>query len=60
MLSRATAIVTLLIHALANDTETALRHYDNTETAELFRAAGVEARMRKMDQWPFVEEPTHP
>ena len=58
MLSRASAIVALLILELANDADTALRHYNRAETAELFRTAGLEARMRKMGQWPFDEAPS--
>lgn len=60
MLGRASAIVALLVHELANDTDTKLKRYDEAETAELFRAAGLETRMRKMDQWPFGEESDTP
>ncbi|MFT5087829.1 MAG: Iap family predicted aminopeptidase [Candidatus Latescibacterota bacterium] len=60
MLSRATAIVALLIHELANDTQSDLRHYDRVETANLFHSAGVDALMRKMGQWPFPEAADQP
>lgn len=60
MLSRATAIVALLVYELANDTQSGLRRYDLAETAKLFRASGVEARMRKMGQWPFAEAAEQP
>ncbi|MBT3342758.1 MAG: M28 family peptidase [Gemmatimonadetes bacterium] len=60
MLGRASAIVALLAHELANDTSSGLRQYNEEETAELFRSAGLENRMRKAGQWPFGEAATSP
>ena len=56
MLGRAAAIVALLAFELANDIQSGPRRYDRDETAALFRAAGLEAQMRKTGQWPFVSE----
>ena len=56
MLGRATALVALLTHDLANDTTSGLRRYDESETAELFRKAGLEDRLRKAGKWPFAED----
>ncbi|RKX35035.1 MAG: hypothetical protein DRP71_05070 [Verrucomicrobia bacterium] len=55
MLARATALTALLIRDLANDTTSELRHYSEKETAELFRKAGLEKKMRKAGKWPFGE-----
>jgi len=55
MLGRATALIALLTYDLANDTGTGLRHYDEEETAELFRKAGLEDRMKKAGKWPFAQ-----
>jgi hypothetical protein len=42
-----------LIHYLANDPEPRVPQLSEEETAELFRAAGLEDRLRKADAWPF-------
>jgi hypothetical protein len=60
MLGRASAIVALLAYELANDTSSGLRQYNADETAELFRSAGLENRMRKAGQWPFGEAAASP
>jgi Zn-dependent M28 family amino/carboxypeptidase len=52
-LARASALVTLLTHTLAQDTATPLRRYTPAETAALFQAAGLEDRLRRAGQWPF-------
>ena len=52
-LGRSTATAALLAYELANDTQSGLRRYSRDETAGLFRAAGLEAQMRKTGQWPF-------
>jgi Zn-dependent M28 family amino/carboxypeptidase len=56
MLARATALVALLTHELANDTASGIRNYSQEETAELFRKAGLAERMQKAGKWPFPEE----
>ena len=56
MLGRACAIIALLTYELANDTSSELRHYNEDETAALFRKAGLEERMRKSGKWPFRSE----
>jgi len=56
MLARATALAALLVRDLANDTTSQLRHYSEEETAELFRKAGLEKRMKKAGKWPWGEE----
>ncbi len=55
MLGRATALIALLTYDLANDTDSGLRHYNEEETAELFRKAGLEKRMKKAGKWPWGE-----
>lgn len=55
MLARATALAALLIRDLANDTTSDLRQYSEEETAELFREAGLEKKMKKAGKWPFAE-----
>jgi Iap family predicted aminopeptidase len=55
MLGRATALVALLTYQLANDTDSELRHYNEEETAGLFRKAGLEDRMKKAGNWPWGE-----
>jgi len=57
MLARATALVALLAYDLANDTDTDLQQLNEEETAELFRKAGLEKRMRNAGQWPFADVP---
>jgi Iap family predicted aminopeptidase len=53
MLGESTALIGLLIHDLANDPEPRVPQLSEEETAELFRAAGLEDRLRKADAWPF-------
>ena len=53
MLARATALVALLTYDLVNDPDPAIPHYNQEETAALFRKAGLEQRMRNAAQWPF-------
>jgi Iap family predicted aminopeptidase len=53
MLGRATAITALLVRALANDTTSDLRRYESGEVVEMFRAVGLEDRMRRMGLWSF-------
>jgi hypothetical protein len=55
MLGRASAIVALLVYQLANDESPMLERLNQEETAELFRQAGAEARMKRAGQWPFAE-----
>ncbi len=57
LLAQSSAITALLVHHLANDTESALRRYSREETAALFRKAGLEERMVKAGQWPFADIP---
>ncbi|MEZ5276943.1 MAG: M28 family peptidase [Opitutaceae bacterium] len=56
MLGRATALVALLSYDLANDTGAALRRYNESETAELFRKAGLEEKLTKAGKWPFGKD----
>lgn len=53
MLAESTAMTALLVHHLANSTEPKVPHLSVSETAELFRKAGLEERMRKAGRWPF-------
>jgi hypothetical protein len=52
MLAEGTAVYTLVLLDLASD-RTPLRRYSEAETAQLFRQAGLEERMRSVDAWPF-------
>ena len=54
-LARASAIITLLIYDLANDTEPRVPRLSEEATAQLFRDAGLEDRMRRRGGWPFGE-----
>ena len=53
LLAKSCAITALLIHHLANDTESKLRRYTREESANLFRKAGLETRLKADGQWPF-------
>ena len=53
LLAKSCAITALLIHHLANDTESKLRRYTQEESANLFRKAGLETRLKADGQWPF-------
>lgn len=54
MLGEATGLIALLVHDLAN-LEERVPHLNEKETAELFRKAGLEERMRQSGTWPFGE-----
>ncbi len=56
MLGRASAIIALLACEMANDSSSDIRHYNEEETAALFRKSGLEQRMRKAGKWPFASE----
>ena len=60
LLAKSCAITALLIHRLANDTESKLRRYTPEESAELFRKAGLEKRLKEDGQWPFSDTPAKP
>lgn len=60
LLARSSAITALLIHHLANDTESTLRRYSREDTVALFRKAGLEKRMADAGQWPFADIPPKP
>ncbi|GAB5534320.1 MAG: M28 family metallopeptidase [Rubricoccaceae bacterium] len=51
-LARASAIVALVTHVLANDTRNDLRRLSPSETTALFQTAGVEASLRGIGWWP--------
>jgi Iap family predicted aminopeptidase len=55
MLGESTALIGLLIYDLANDPEPRVPQLSEDETAELFRKAGLEDRLRKADAWPFAD-----
>jgi Iap family predicted aminopeptidase len=55
MLGESTALIGLLVHDLANDPEPRVPQLSEEETAELFRKAGLEDRLRKADAWPFAD-----
>ncbi len=55
LLAKSCAITALLIHHLANDTESKLRRYTREESADLFRKAGLEKRLKEDGQWPFAD-----
>jgi Iap family predicted aminopeptidase len=55
MLGESTALIGLLIHDLANDPEPRVPQLSAEDTAELFRAAGLEERLRNADAWPFED-----
>ncbi len=55
-LARSSAIVGLLVQALANDQTDRASRLSTGETAELFRKSGLEDRMRKAGQWPFADD----
>ena len=52
MLGEATGLIALLVHDLANTAER-VPQLSEDETAELFRKAGLEERMRTAGVWPF-------
>lgn len=52
MLTEGTAVYTLVVLELANDT-TELPHYTREQAAQLFRDAGLEERMRASEAWPY-------
>lgn len=56
MLARASALVALLTHDLANDTDSGIRNYSPEETADLFRQAGLADKLKKAGKWPFAED----
>lgn len=53
MLGESTALIGLLVHDLANDSEPRVPQLSEEETAELFKTAGLEERLRKAGAWPF-------
>ena len=57
LLAKSSAISALLIHHLANDTESDYRRYSREETATLFRKAGLEKRLIQDGNWPFADIP---
>lgn len=57
LLAKSSAISALLIHHLANDTESDYRRYSREETATLLRKAGLEKRLVQDGKWPFADIP---
>jgi Iap family predicted aminopeptidase len=55
MLGEACGMIALLVHDLAN-AEERVPHLDAAATAELFREAGLEERLKKAGQWPFGDD----
>jgi Iap family predicted aminopeptidase len=53
MLGESTALIGLLMHHLANDEGDRVPQLSEEETAEMFRTAGLEERMRGRNAWPF-------
>lgn len=56
LLAVSSAKTALLTYRLANLGETDLRRYRPGEMAELYKKAGLDARLKESGQWPFGED----